>query len=546
MARVTFENSLDLASGETLQLPHLIVTTVFHTDGGLVGFSAERDEAAAAARVAAAAAEEGGESSGGGDDDGMAVDEAAAKEQQQEEDRRPDGESGGSSSSSSSSSSPEDADADDADADADAPDPDDEAAAMAAMGLPVSFGGGGGAADSRADGEPNPTTNKKKKKKKKRCWRPPLHARQSLAPDLAAAAAKVLAWAEIDAAADDLSLSLRLRQEIAEEPRAQALLRALGLWEEDEEEGDERHRHHHHHHHHHHPRHRHHVKYWLQRYSLFSKYDAGVRLDVEGWYSVTPECVALWQARRALAIVAPAGAADAGGGPVVLDAFAGCGGNTIALRRALDDSSLGIIPSLLSAAAAGGAPAANVAPPTSTTTTGRVVAVEIDRARLRMARHNARVYGLSRDSIEWIRGDFFRAFGGDNDSSAADVVFFSPPWGGPAYRRRGAVFGLADQPLPGIGRTLGELLDFGRRVVQRGRRRRRRRREEEDESDDRRLRGVVVAFLPRNTDVQAIAQMAAEACVSGSAWGDGGDWELERNVLNGHLKGVTLYCPVGV
>ena len=33
-------------------------------------------------------------------------------------------------------------------------------------------------------------------------------------------------------------------------------------------------------------------KYWLQRYTLFSRFDEGVKMDEEGWYSVTPEAVA--------------------------------------------------------------------------------------------------------------------------------------------------------------------------------------------------------------------------------------------------------------
>ena len=38
------------------------------------------------------------------------------------------------------------------------------------------------------------------------------------------------------------------------------------------------------------------AKYWMQRYSLWSRYDAGVVMDEEGWFSVTPEVVALHHA----------------------------------------------------------------------------------------------------------------------------------------------------------------------------------------------------------------------------------------------------------
>jgi len=39
------------------------------------------------------------------------------------------------------------------------------------------------------------------------------------------------------------------------------------------------------------------VKYWMQRYSLWSRYDAGVRMDAEAWFSATPEVVAAHHAR---------------------------------------------------------------------------------------------------------------------------------------------------------------------------------------------------------------------------------------------------------
>lgn len=39
------------------------------------------------------------------------------------------------------------------------------------------------------------------------------------------------------------------------------------------------------------------VKYWMQRYSLWARYDAGVRMDAEAWFSATPEIVAAHHAR---------------------------------------------------------------------------------------------------------------------------------------------------------------------------------------------------------------------------------------------------------
>eukprot|EP00775_Hariotina_reticulata_P006524 gene6524-6752_t len=62
------------------------------------------------------------------------------------------------------------------------------------------------------------------------------------------------------------------------------------------------------------------AKYWLQRYSLFSKFDLGAQMDVQGWYSVTPEVIAAHQAEVASC-------------DVMVDAFAGCGGNAIQFAR---------------------------------------------------------------------------------------------------------------------------------------------------------------------------------------------------------------------
>lgn len=78
----------------------------------------------------------------------------------------------------------------------------------------------------------------------------------------------------------------------------------------------------------------------------------GVRLDPEGWYSVTPEAIAVHHAKRCAR-------------PVVIDAFAGVGGNAIQLA----------------------------------TTADWVIAVDLDPGRLALAEHNAGVYGV-RDKIE--------------------------------------------------------------------------------------------------------------------------------------------------
>lgn len=85
---------------------------------------------------------------------------------------------------------------------------------------------------------------------------------------------------------------------------------------------------------------------------------------------------------------------------VVIDAFAGVGGNAIALARS-----------------------------------GRweqVFAIEKDPKTMKCAKHNAKVYEVDK-KIVWITGDCFdvikRRFAGKSNT----VIFASPPWGGVSH-----------------------------------------------------------------------------------------------------------------
>ena len=57
-----------------------------------------------------------------------------------------------------------------------------------------------------------------------------------------------------------------------------------------------------------------------------------------------------------------------------------------------------------------------------------MIAIDIDPAKIECAKHNAEVYKVA-DRIEFIIGDFLQLA----PSLKADVVFLSPPWGGPDY-----------------------------------------------------------------------------------------------------------------
>ncbi|KFB41356.1 hypothetical protein ZHAS_00008936 [Anopheles sinensis] len=137
------------------------------------------------------------------------------------------------------------------------------------------------------------------------------------------------------------------------------------------------------------------LKYWYKRFSLFALFDSGIRLDRESWFSVTPEKVAAHTAERCRA-------------DVIVDAFCGCGGNTIQFAF----------------------------------TCQRVIAIDIDPRKIEMAKHNAAVYGVA-DRIEFIIGDFMQLV----DKLRADTIFLSPPWGGPSYLKD-EVYDLEQSLLP--------------------------------------------------------------------------------------------------
>ena len=117
----------------------------------------------------------------------------------------------------------------------------------------------------------------------------------------------------------------------------------------------------------------------------------GTRLDAEGKFSLTPEALAVELGERAC-------------GMKVVDACAGAGGNAIGFARA----------------------------------GCRVLAIELDEARLAMARHNAKVYGVE-DRIEFVCGDALDVVPG----AKADLLFVDPPWGERYDKARVALADLA-------------------------------------------------------------------------------------------------------
>ncbi|KAG7599629.1 WW domain superfamily [Arabidopsis suecica] len=122
-------------------------------------------------------------------------------------------------------------------------------------------------------------------------------------------------------------------------------------------------------------------KYWCQRYLLFSRFDEGIKMDEEGWFSVTPELIAKHHATRC----------NEG---IVIDCFTGVGGNAIQFASR----------------------------------SHYVIAIDLDPKKLDLAQHNAAIYGVA-DKIDFVKGDFFDLA----HNLKAGTVFLSPPWGGPDY-----------------------------------------------------------------------------------------------------------------
>ncbi|RLM56327.1 hypothetical protein C2845_PM10G04910 [Panicum miliaceum] len=215
-------------------------------------------------------------------------------------------------------------------------------------------------------------------------------------------------------------------------------------------------------------------KYWAHRHNLFSLYDRGVRMDAEGWYSATPEAVAASQAARA----AP--------GNLVVDAFVGSPPGTRRLTsRAPDSIHFLFVPHHRGLVPQG----------------CYVVAVEIDPRKVELAAHNARVYGVE-DRIEFVVGDFFRLA----PFLKADLVFLSPPWGGPAYIH--APIYTLDMLKPKDGYTTFQAAQ--------------------------KIAPNVIMFLPRTVDISQVEELSWLSCPPL-------DFESEENYIHHRLKGITAY-----
>ena len=123
-------------------------------------------------------------------------------------------------------------------------------------------------------------------------------------------------------------------------------------------------------------------QFWIQRYYYFSKFDKGIMMDKESWYSVTPEEISKYIAKLIK-------------GKSIIDGFCGCGGNVIQFSKYCS----------------------------------KVYAIDISKSKLDMCKNNCKVYHC-KHNIKFIHSDFLKM----KNKIKADYIFLSPPWGGTEYK----------------------------------------------------------------------------------------------------------------
>lgn len=164
-----------------------------------------------------------------------------------------------------------------------------------------------------------------------------------------------------------------------------------------------------------------------------------------------------------------------------------------------------------------------------------VIAIDDSPVRIALAKRNAMIYGVA-DRIEFILGDYF-AFARSYMSQLPqrqiiDVVFLSPPWGGPNYLQ-GSVQDVEDENTNAILQSEYSLSNI----------------QPKDGSTlfkvTRRITHNIAFYLPRNVNLQEVSQLVCKP-PGGSALIDTQRFteesiEVEEEYMSGKLKAVTCY-----
>jgi trimethylguanosine synthase len=166
---------------------------------------------------------------------------------------------------------------------------------------------------------------------------------------------------------------------------------------------------------------------------------------------------------------------------ILIDAFAGVGGNTIAFALSGKFN--------------------------------QIFAFEKDPAALKCAKHNAAVYGVE-NRVLWAEGDCFelmkKKFGSDPKMKDKAVIFASPPWGGPQYSGE-AIYDLTTMQPYG----LQTLWDAFTKVTK-----------------------EVVLYLPRTSDLNQLAQLVGK---EGEQLKDEDKVQVTHYCMKGASKALCVY-----
>ena len=226
----------------------------------------------------------------------------------------------------------------------------------------------------------------------------------------------------------------------------------------------------------------------------------GCLLDEQGWYSVTPEKIADQIAERCRC-------------DTVLDAFCGVGGNAIAFAKTCHRGAPSRYKKLLEAL-----------------TSVSVIALDISPTRLALARHNATIYGVA-ERIEFVLADYLEYakeyISRPDEEQDIDVVFLSPPWGGPQYltlspqKEETDSEALIEAPTYSLQHILpvpgDELFRLSRRISKN-----------------------IAFFLPRNVNLDEVSQLTSDPASTQREEREE-MVEVEEECMGGKLKAVTCY-----
>jgi predicted RNA methylase len=164
--------------------------------------------------------------------------------------------------------------------------------------------------------------------------------------------------------------------------------------------------------------------FWHQRYYYFSKFDDGIKLDYESWYSVTPEEISIYISKLCKLNE------DSSDNSVV-DAFCGSGGNTIQFSKFCS----------------------------------KVYAVDIDEKKIELCKNNAEVYNCNQEKIEFINSDYLNIKNNPSYSNLkSDCVFLSPPWGGMDYSKT-EKYSLKKWVYPDISEIIKTSLEISQNLI---------------------------------------------------------------------------------